>query len=167
MKENKGFTLLELLVVIAIIALLATLAIISMRSAQAEARDSKRRADIATLQSAINIYFDENTVFPRNGCDFDPENGNFVCNQFSAAVFWIPNLEGYMSPPPVDPGKHTAAWMDNYIYLTDVGGSTYTLLFNLEQLSEANQEDLCEIGSLKLTGIDWENPHIWSTRCPD
>lgn len=55
-KSQAGFTLIELLVVIGIIAVLATIGIVSFGSASATARDTKRLADIRTIQSAIEIY---------------------------------------------------------------------------------------------------------------
>lgn len=52
----RGFTLIELLVVIALIGLLTTLSLITLRNKQRDARDAKRRADIATTQSALTVY---------------------------------------------------------------------------------------------------------------
>lgn len=61
MKNNrKGFTLIELLVVIAIIALLSTLAVISLSAARQGARDSKRVADLKTIQTAVEVYASDN-----------------------------------------------------------------------------------------------------------
>ena len=58
-KNRKGFTLIELLVVIAIIGLLSTLAIVSLNTARQKSRDTKRMADIRTLQSAIELCINE------------------------------------------------------------------------------------------------------------
>ena len=54
----RGFTLIELLVVIAIIAILAVVVVLTLNPAEMmrEARDSNRLSDLATLQSAINLY---------------------------------------------------------------------------------------------------------------
>ncbi|MDP3964767.1 MAG: prepilin-type N-terminal cleavage/methylation domain-containing protein [bacterium] len=59
MKNKKGFTLIELLVVIAIIGLLSTLAIVSLNTARQRSRDTKRQADIRTLQSANELCINE------------------------------------------------------------------------------------------------------------
>lgn len=65
MKNNrKGFTLIELLVVIAIIALLSTLAVISLSNAREDARDSKRQADVRTMQSAVELFINQSGVAP-------------------------------------------------------------------------------------------------------
>lgn len=57
-KENKGFTLVELMIVLAILALLAAIIIFALNPAQlfARARDSQRLADLRALTSAINYY---------------------------------------------------------------------------------------------------------------
>jgi len=65
-KSNKkvGFTLIELLVVIAIIGLLSTLAVVALNSARQKARDAKRVADIKQVQTALELFFSENSGYP-------------------------------------------------------------------------------------------------------
>ncbi len=63
-KVKKGFTLIELLVVVAIIGLLATLAIISLGTARGKARDAKRVGDIKSVQSALELFNNENAAYP-------------------------------------------------------------------------------------------------------
>ncbi|MEI6379247.1 MAG: LamG-like jellyroll fold domain-containing protein [Candidatus Falkowbacteria bacterium] len=64
MSERKAFTLIELLVVIVIIGILSTLAIVALNSFKAKARDARRVADIKQLQSALELYFTNNNVYP-------------------------------------------------------------------------------------------------------
>jgi general secretion pathway protein G len=63
-KNNKGFTLIELLVVIAIIGLLSTLAVVSSNSARQKSRDAKRVADIKQIQTALELYYTEQSEYP-------------------------------------------------------------------------------------------------------
>lgn len=67
MKNKKGFTLVELLVVIAIIGLLSTIAFISLNRARAKARDAKRVSDVRQLQSALELYYNDQSspAYPR------------------------------------------------------------------------------------------------------
>lgn len=61
-RQKKGFTLVELLVVIAIIGLLATIAFLSLNRARSKARDAKRVSDIRQLQSALELYYNDQTT---------------------------------------------------------------------------------------------------------
>jgi len=58
MQENKGFTLVELMIVIAILAILAAVVIFALNPAQlmARARDSQRISDLQALTTAINYF---------------------------------------------------------------------------------------------------------------
>lgn len=65
MRNNrKGFTLIELLVVIAIIGLLSTLAVVSLNNARKKSRDAKRVSDIKQIQSALELYFNDQNEYP-------------------------------------------------------------------------------------------------------
>lgn len=63
-KNQKAFTLIELLIVIAIIAVLATVVILSLNPAELlrQSRDSNRLSDMATLKSAISLYLADQSV---------------------------------------------------------------------------------------------------------
>lgn len=68
-KKEKGFTLLELLVVIGIIAMLLGLLSVSYTAAQRRGRDSRRRSDVKAMQEALEQYYVENTyVYPSGDC---------------------------------------------------------------------------------------------------
>lgn len=53
--SNKGFTLVELIVVITILAILGTIGFISIQGYSAQSRDSKRTSDLRSLASAMTI----------------------------------------------------------------------------------------------------------------
>jgi general secretion pathway protein G len=61
---KKGFTLIELLVVITIIGILATGAVGVFTKQLQGARDSTRIKDLKLLETANNLYFSDNDVYP-------------------------------------------------------------------------------------------------------
>ncbi len=61
---REGFTLVELMVVIVIIGLLATVVAINVLPSQDKAMIGKTRADVATLETALEQYRLDNLVFP-------------------------------------------------------------------------------------------------------
>ena len=71
-RNKKGFTLIELLVVIAIIGLLSTLSILALNSARARARDAKRISDVRQIQTALEMYYNENNDYPASTTSLAP-----------------------------------------------------------------------------------------------
>jgi len=61
-KVQKGFTLVELIVVITILAILATIAFISLQGYSQDARNSKVASDIRTLASSIETALTDGTL---------------------------------------------------------------------------------------------------------
>ena len=63
--SEAGFTLIELMVAIVIIGLLATVVMINVLPSQDRAMIEKARADVATLEQAVDTYRLEMLSFPR------------------------------------------------------------------------------------------------------
>jgi prepilin-type N-terminal cleavage/methylation domain-containing protein len=116
-KRKKGFTLIELLVVIAIIGLLATLSVVALNNARERARDSRRVSDIRQIQTALEMYYNEN-----------PTVG------YPASTTALVS-SGFMNPIPTapTPADGGCAANNTYVY-TQTGtpaGSSYTLTYCL------------------------------------
>jgi prepilin-type N-terminal cleavage/methylation domain-containing protein len=62
-KPAQGFTLIELLVTIAIIAIISVVAVALFGNVQANARDSKRRAEVTALSRALEINKNSTTGY--------------------------------------------------------------------------------------------------------
>jgi len=62
--QDKGFTLIELIVTIAILAILVTAVVVALNPAEqlARSRDSKRTTDMDSLRSAFNLYLAQATT---------------------------------------------------------------------------------------------------------
>lgn len=63
-KQPRGFTVVELIVVVIVIAVLATTSVIAYNRVQAQARDQKRKADIANLATELDKYFTRTGDYP-------------------------------------------------------------------------------------------------------
>lgn len=64
-KNNQsGFTLLEILVVMVIIGILAAMGIGSYMSSQMKARDARRKQAVRQIANAVELYYNDNGVFP-------------------------------------------------------------------------------------------------------
>ncbi|MFH1047880.1 MAG: carboxypeptidase regulatory-like domain-containing protein [Patescibacteria group bacterium] len=61
---QRGFTLLELLVVITIIGLLSSIGYVSYQAVKVSARDAKRVSDAKQVQTALELFFEFNTSYP-------------------------------------------------------------------------------------------------------
>lgn len=56
MKNKKGFTLIELIVVVTIIAVLTVVGVVSYSGTSKKARDSRRTADLEKVRIALELY---------------------------------------------------------------------------------------------------------------
>lgn len=55
--KQKGFTIIELLIVIVVIGILATITAVALGGANERARDAKRESDVKSLQTALEAYY--------------------------------------------------------------------------------------------------------------
>jgi len=157
-QEEKGFTLLEMLVVIAIIGLLASIMMLSVSRARQKARDVRRIGDIEQLQKLLELYAHDH----QDDAPYEyPSGGNAICSVHegdddicwvSNAGSWIPSLilQGYATVLPQDP-RGFPAW-EPYKYLRS-SKYGYILTFKMEVTA---QQDECQ--------LQGATP-IYSTRC--
>lgn len=69
-KNNKGFTLVELIAVIAILGIIAAIAVPRFSASREKAAISAHNANVRTLMNAANLYFIEN----EQGANWPGEN---------------------------------------------------------------------------------------------
>ena len=132
---ERGFTLIELLVVIAVIGILAAVILASLNNARMKARDTKRKADIQQLTTAIYAYYADNGRFPTSGGATMPNNGWSNSNDASWSGNFQTAIAPYMSTLPKDPSQTNdpgiwAASGSAYSYVTC--GASYMLVYRLE-----------------------------------
>jgi len=64
MKEKKGFTLIELMIVVAIIGILAAIAIPNFLRFQARAKQSEAKQNLGAIYTAYTTYFSDWNTYP-------------------------------------------------------------------------------------------------------
>ncbi|MEK7611709.1 MAG: prepilin-type N-terminal cleavage/methylation domain-containing protein [Patescibacteria group bacterium] len=98
---KKGFTLVELLVTISILGILMGLVVTVLNPAsfRAKARDGRRQSDLQVVQSAIEMYYAQNSVYP-SGTSADALN---IVLGASGGGAWAVGGVTYLSRTPKDP----------------------------------------------------------------
>ena len=156
-KLNKGFTLIELMIVIAIIWVLAVTIVPKLTWAQARARDAGRMADLKSVSAALETYNNDEGQYPQhpaaaaaNWC-LSAANGTLNDTDLAAMLKWkkspVDQQNKRTASPCTTPGSY---W---YITLTNWWTAQwgYALTANLENYKKANY-DSTKITDLK---IDW------------
>lgn len=62
---NKGFTLIELIIVVAIVGILAAIAIPSFVNYRTRSYNSAAVADLRSMRTALELYYQENAHYPQ------------------------------------------------------------------------------------------------------
>ncbi|MEI6660470.1 MAG: prepilin-type N-terminal cleavage/methylation domain-containing protein [bacterium] len=142
--QNRGFTLVELLVVISIISLLSSVVLSALNSARAKGRDARRKSDIHQIQLALELYYDANGSYPPSPAYALPGTQPNNAWDNSADASWT-NLQAALSPYiktlPKDPleNNNAAEWGQgayHYSYFSNgygCNGLWYMFVFTLEK----------------------------------
>ena len=114
--NKRGFTLIELLVVVAIIGLLATLSIVALNNARARARDARRVADIKQIQTALELYYNDQGSYP----------ASLSTSIASGTTIYMTTV-----PTAPTPSDGTCSSSNTYSYAQNDSNRSYTLTYCL------------------------------------
>lgn len=124
--NEKGFTLIELLVVIAIIGLLSTLAVVALGNARQKSRDARRLSDLKQLQTALELYYTDNSAYP-TGSAVTLGDATHACLNNTPPTGWAATgcSNPYMGQVPRDP-------LSTQSYTYTAASNTYSVTATLE-----------------------------------
>ncbi len=142
--SQKGFTIVELLIVIVVIGILAALVLNTFSGVQKRARDTQRQTDVNAIATQLEVYYNDNGTYPL------------------ATGITVPNFKGIdagaLQPPqstqtglkavsaaPTASGDFGVGTAEQYLYMCESGSGTscgaYTLYFWNEDKGEVRKKE--------------------------
>lgn len=120
LKKKKGFTLVELLIVISIVAILSAVVMSNFTLARQKGRDARRKVDIQSIQSALELYRSDIGSYPAAAA-LSACGGALTGTVGTSTVT-------YMRKIPCRP--------DTGVYTYTPSGTTYTITTSLENTND-------------------------------
>jgi prepilin-type N-terminal cleavage/methylation domain-containing protein len=138
-KGEKGFTLIEILIVVAIIGMLSSIVLVGLGSFRSRGRDARRAADLREIQNALELYYARYGSYP------NPYNNENVVS------LGLPSKGIGVTKIPADPGDG--------IYRYGSNGKSYVLGATLEEQSAAIlSDDIDNDSGTELFGVSCDDP---------
>ena len=147
-RKQKGFTIVELLVVIVVIAILASISVVAYNGIQQRARDSARDSAVRSLKLALEVYKSDFSQYPSAGA-----NVNQGYNIVGLASSLVPT---YISKVPTDPDT-----IKTMSYVVSTAYDGYGILVSYESRPQCKYL----VGSGATTGW-WNNSTTTTPVCP-
>lgn len=152
MHNQRGVTLIELMVVLVILAILVVSSIFSFSGIVSSARDAKRKADINFLQKLLAAYYLDHGFFPTaETAGVSPLNCQLTLHPVSPeCVSLLSELKVYSPKIPFDPSDRYLTGENNcqngrcYEYITpDPAHTVSCICAGLENATSDNKPPSC------------------------
>jgi prepilin-type N-terminal cleavage/methylation domain-containing protein len=137
--KNKGFTIVELLIVIIIIGILATLVIVTFTGINQKARNSKRQTDVNAITSHVQAFYAQ--------YGFYPTQADLVSTSFRSS--YMKGLDAKALQDPKQNGTGTigtsvGAAQYGYVASSTVTGNTCNNTTATDDTGGAPQDNTCD-----------------------
>lgn len=140
MNDQKGFTLVEILIIVLIVGIVGTLAAVAVNSARSKTRDATRISAVRQVQSALEDYFNETNSYPTGAGVPLGDSTQSVClgtGGFQANCSGDDSVFLRVVTATLDKGLSGAATCGTpsrnaYCYASASDGSGYVIQFELE-----------------------------------
>jgi len=106
MSDQRGFTLIEVMVAISIMAILTSVIIGPLNKARQSGTDALRISQLAQIRNALELYYDNNKVYPNTPCDSRATLPNCWG---PGGAFYQRLVPTYMSSLPLDPNNNSSS----------------------------------------------------------
>lgn len=146
--NKRGFTIIELMITVVLIGFLATVGVTNYITIQQKARDGQRKADIAKMQSALEFYRSDQSIYKQQGSSPYRLNGT-ACNTSEALTS---GSITYLQKIPCDPSGTSVFNSGNYYYYTQTSGTYYTFIACLEYAGDSQGTTTWPSGPPVVTG---------------
>lgn len=188
-KISLGFTLIELMIAVAILGIISSIGFVSYSSSQIAARDGKRKQDLNSIATALNLYYQTNKRYPCSGNNIwitSINGGNWIGDVEGASASPVgcsdsvkPLNSNYINAMPVDPkntgvvGGYPWSAATNYIYAyrgyynsgicAGKNGQFYLLVAQLENKNDPDRQAIRRVKDCTDAGSTSLTSSVWDT----
>ena len=107
-RNQKGFTLVELLIVVIILGILAAVVIPQFNTAASESKEAALASNLATIRQAIEMYkVQHNDVFPTAAIETELTTKTNISGGTTGTLLYGPYLRNSFPKNPVDSANST------------------------------------------------------------
>lgn len=139
--KQKGFSLIEIMVVLVIMGLLASIVAPNVMNALSSSKTQKVQADFANIETALKMYKLDNFIYPTTEQGLE----SLVSKPTSSPEPKNWRKGGYLPEMPIDP------WQTTYLYASPGDGHPYEIYTLGADGVRGGEEEAADIGN-------WDTP---------